>query len=342
MSSLIDRLWYGRGRPLAFLAPLSWLYQYVADRRRRKAWEVRNEALPVPVVVIGNITAGGTGKSPLTAWLVSELREAGWSPVILSRGYGGKSSRYPLLVSADTPASAAGDEPVMLAQETSVSVVVDPQRRRGAVWALEQKLGDILVCDDGLQHYSLPRDVELAVFDGERGVGNGAIIPVGPLREPVARLSTVDFVVVNGGDLTPGEHPDAFDSIEHPQIHAMTLEPSALVNLQTGASRPLEDLRGQPVRAVAGIGNPGRFFDTLRALGGEVSEAPFPDHHRFSAGDLEATPEQWVVMTAKDAVKCRAFAPENAWVLQVRARLSAEFSESVIARIRECSGPMFL
>ena len=342
MSSLIDRLWYGRGRPLAFLAPLSWLYQYVSERRRRRAWDARNEELPVPVVVIGNITAGGTGKSPLTAWLVKELREAGWKPVILSRGYGGKSARYPLLVGADTPASEAGDEPVMLARETSVPVVVAPQRRQGAVWALEQKLGNILVCDDGLQHYRLPRDVELAVFDGERGVGNGAIIPVGPLREPVSRLSTVDFVVVNGGDLAPGDHPDAFDGIEHPQIHAMILEPSALVNLRTGAARPLSDLRGQPVRAVAGIGNPRRFFDSLRALGCEVSEAPFPDHHRFSAGDLEAEPGQWVVMTAKDAVKCRSFAPDNAWVLQVRARLSPEFSESVISRIRECSGPLFL
>ncbi len=342
MSSLIDRLWYGQGRPLAFLAPLSWLYQYVSGRRRCKAWEVRNEALPVPVVVIGNITAGGTGKSPLTAWLVRELRAAGWEPVILSRGYGGKSTQYPLLVSAETPASIAGDEPVMLARETSVPVVVDPQRRRGALWALEQKLGNILVCDDGLQHYSLPRDLELAVFDGERGLGNGAIIPVGPLREPVSRLSSVDFVVINGGELAPGDHPDAFDGIEHPQIHAMTLEPSALVNLRTGENRPLEDLRGQSVRAVAGIGNPGRFFESLRALGAEVSEAPYPDHHRFSAGDLDAGPDQWLVMTAKDAVKCRSFAPDNAWVLQVRARLSPEFSESVISSIRECSGPLFL
>lgn len=342
MSSLIDRLWYGRGRPLAFLAPLSWLYQYVSERRRRQAWEVRNEALPVPVVVIGNITAGGTGKSPLTAWLVNELRQAGWAPVILSRGYGGKSAQYPLLVTAETPASVAGDEPVMLAQQTSLPVVVDPQRRRGAVWALEQKLGNILVCDDGLQHYNLPRDVELAVFDGERGVGNGAIIPVGPLREPVSRLSTVDFVVINGGGLAPGEHPEAFNGIEHPQIHAMLLEPSALVNLRTGVSRPLSDLRGQRVRAVAGIGNPQRFFDSLRALGGEVSEAPFPDHHKFSAADLDGEPGQWVVMTAKDAVKCRSFAPDDAWVLQVRARMSPEFSESVISRIRECSGPLFL
>ncbi len=341
MSSLIDRLWYGRGRPLAFLAPLSWLYRVVSERRRRKAWEVRDEALPVPVVVVGNITAGGTGKSPLTAWLVTELRNAGWKPVILSRGYGGKSSQYPLRVDGATPASVAGDEPVMLAQETSVPVVVDPQRKRGALWALKQKLGDILVCDDGLQHYGLPRDVELAVFDGERGVGNGAIIPVGPLRESVSRLSTVDFVVVNGGSLVPGDHPDTFDGIEHPQIHAMTLEPSALVNLRTGDARPVSDLRGQRVRAVAGIGNPRRFFDSLRELGADVSETPFPDHHRFSAGDLEAGPGQWVVMTAKDAVKCRSFAPDNAWVLQVRARLSPEFSGLVISRIRECSGPMF-
>ncbi len=337
MSSLIDRLWYGKSRPLWPLAPLSWLFQAVAASRRRKAWEARNEALPVPVVVVGNITAGGTGKSPLTAWLVAELLSAGWRPVIISRGYGGKSPQYPALVSADSDPSEMGDEPVMLAQATGVPVVVDPIRRRGALWALDQELGDILVCDDGLQHYALPRDVELAVFDGARGAGNGAVIPVGPLREPVSRLSSVDFVVVNGGEFEAGQHLDAFNDIEHPEIHTMALEPSTLVNLKTGRARPITDLQGQAVRAVAGIGNPGRFFDTLRNLGATVTEAPFPDHHSFKASDLTADAGQWVVMTAKDAVKCRSFAPDNAWVFSVQASLSDEFSRSVISRIGQSS-----
>lgn len=334
MSALIDRLWYGRGRPLGFLTPFSWLYQAVSTARRRKAWDVRDDALAAPVVVVGNITAGGTGKSPLTAWLVSELKSAGWRPVILSRGYGGKSPTYPLLVTNDTPARQAGDEPVMLAQTTGVPVVVDPSRRRAADWALAQELGNILVCDDGLQHYQLPRDLELAVFDGVRGTGNGALIPVGPLREPVSRLSSVDFIVVNGGDFEPEVQLDSFDGIEHPDIHTMALEPASLVHLQTGESRPLSDLQGQSVRAVAGIGNPGRFFDTLRGLGARVSEAPFPDHHAFKAEDLAADAGQWLVMTAKDAVKCREFAPENAWVFSVRASLSRQFAESVLSRIQ--------
>lgn len=334
MSSLVDRLWYGKGRPLRFLAPMSWIYQAVAASRRRKAWEVRDEVLPVPVVVVGNITAGGTGKSPLTALLVKEFQAAGWRPVVLSRGYGGKSAEYPMLVDGDSKPSQAGDEPVMLARATGVPVVVDPQRRRGAAWALAQGLGDILICDDGLQHYALPRDLEIAVFDGARGTGNGAIIPVGPLREPVSRLSSVDFVVVNGGDFEGGGHIESFQGIEHPHIYTMALEPSSLINLKTGESRPLRDLEGQEVRAVAGIGNPERFFDTLRDLGAVVDGVPFPDHHDFRAGDLEARQDQWVVMTAKDAVKCQGFAPDNAWVFSVQARLAPEFIASLLARVR--------
>ena len=337
MSSLIDRLWYGKGRPLWFLAPLSWVYQSVSASRRRKAWEAKDELLPVPVVVVGNITAGGTGKSPLTARLVAEFQKAGWRPVVLSRGYGGKSPQYPLLVHADSDPLQAGDEPVMLAQATGTPVVVDPQRRRGAAWALEQGLGDLLICDDGLQHYALPRDLEIAVFDGARGTGNGGVIPVGPLREPVSRLSSVDFVIVNGGDFEGGSHIESFQGIEHPQIYTMSLEPSALTNLKTGESRPLGDLRGQAVRAVAGIGNPDRFFDTLQALGAVVERVPFPDHHGFEPGDLKASSGQWVVMTAKDAVKCRRFAPDNAWVFSVQPRLSPEFMTSVIARLRQSS-----
>ncbi|MBW7470143.1 tetraacyldisaccharide 4'-kinase [Marinobacter sp. M216] len=337
MSSLIDRLWYGTGRPLGFLAPLSWIFQAITASRRRKAWDARDEVLPVPVVVVGNITAGGTGKSPLTARLVAEFRAAGWRPVVLSRGYGGKAAQYPLLVQGDSEPSQAGDEPVMLARATNTPVVVDPQRRRGAAWALEQGLGDILISDDGLQHYALPRDIEIAVFDGVRGTGNGALIPVGPLREPVSRLASVDFVVVNGGDFEEGGHIESFQGIEHPQIFTMALEPSSLTNLKTGESRPLSDLTGRHVRAVAGIGNPERFFDTLRSLGAVVEGTAFPDHHDFRASDLDAESGRWVVITAKDAVKCQGFAKDNVWVFSVQARLDPEFIGAVLSRIRQDS-----
>lgn len=337
--SLIDRLWYGQGKPLAVLAPLAWLYRSVSESRRAKAWQARHEALPVPVVVVGNITAGGTGKSPLSARLVQRMQQEGWNPVILSRGYGGKSDRYPLLVQDRTPASVCGDEPLMLAIATGCPVVVDPDRCRGAHWALQQKLGDVLICDDGLQHYRLPRDIELAVFDARRGIGNGALIPVGPLREPTSRLASVDFVILNGAEFPqPGQQIEAFANIEHPEIHAMTLQPSALVNLNSGETLAPEALKGRAVRAVAGIGNPARFFDTLRALGAQVQEAAFADHHRFRPEDLGSNAGEWLVMTAKDAVKCRGFAPDNAWVLTVDACLSEPFEQRFLQRLGECAG----
>lgn len=328
MASLVDRLWYGKGRPLWPLLPLTWLYRAIAEKRRRQAWQARDEAINVPVVVVGNITAGGTGKSPLTAWLVALLKRKGWQPVILSRGYGGKSPAYPLLVTAQTPAAEAGDEPVMLAEETGCPVVVDPDRRRGALWALSRGLGNILVCDDGLQHYRLPRDIELAVFDGLRGVGNGALIPVGPLREPLDRLNSVDFVITNGGVLA---------ELERESQHTMALEPAELRNLHTAETRPLDALDGKAVCAVAGIGNPARFFDTLTALGARVTGRAFPDHHRFTAADLTRGEDEWLVMTAKDAVKCRELAPENTWVLSVKAALPPAFANAFLARLDECN-----
>lgn len=339
LSSMVERLWYGNKRPLGFLAPLSWLYRSIAEARRRSAWDARDASLPVPVIVVGNITAGGTGKSPLTAWLASELASAGWRPVILSRGYGGNAGKYPLEVGAETSPADAGDEPVMLARSTGCPVVVDPRRRRAADYALENGLGDLLICDDGLQHYRLPRDLELSVFDGQRGIGNGALIPVGPLREPVSRLASVDFVIVNGRDLSK-QALESFAGIDHPAIYSMVLEPAALVHLKTGASRPVGDLNGKRVRAVAGIGNPVRFFDTLRGLGAEVTEAAFPDHHRFRPEDLNAGNDELIVMTAKDAVKCRDFATENAWSLLVEARLPDQFRDAFLARVRQCSEPL--
>lgn len=327
MTALVDRLWYGARRPLWPLYPLAWLYRAIAENRRRRACQDRGERIPVPVVVVGNITAGGTGKSPLTATLTGLLREHGWQPVILSRGYGGKADHYPLLVTPETNAAVAGDEPVMLAAESGCPVVIDPDRKRGALWALDQKLGTVLVCDDGLQHYRLPRDIELAVFDATRGIGNGALIPVGPLREPLERLNSVDFVITNGGHL---------DGIDHEHQFTMALEPSELRNLVSGQILSPDSLQGQRVRAVAGIGNPGRFFDTLRALGAHVRPRALPDHHRFKSEDLESYDGEWLVMTAKDAVKCREIAPDNAWVLGVTASLPGRFSEAFMDSLNHC------
>jgi len=331
MSAWVDRLWYGKGRPLWPLYPLAWLYRLIAEHRRRKAFQALTFPIPVPVVVVGNITAGGTGKSPLTAMLARLLAGEGWQPVILTRGYGGRSDHYPLRVLPRTTATEAGDEPVMLAEQAGCPVVVDPDRRRGALWALDEKLGNVILCDDGLQHYRLPRDVELAVFDGSRGLGNGALIPVGPLREPGSRLDLVDFVITNGGWL---------GDIEHPQQYTMTLAPTAVRDVASGQRIPLDDLKGRSVLAVAGIGNPARFFDTLRALGAQVTERALPDHHRFRARDLQCDAGQWLVMTAKDAVKCRELAPANAWVLEIEARLPDAFSRAFLAAV-EATGQSY-
>ncbi|MCL7945779.1 tetraacyldisaccharide 4'-kinase [Marinobacter sp. ATCH36] len=327
MTTLVNRLWYGGKRPLWPLYPLVWLYRAIAESRRRRAWQARDERIPVPVVVVGNITVGGTGKSPLTAALTGLLKEHGWQPVILSRGYGGKADHYPLLVSRDTGPDLAGDEPVMLAAESACPVVVDPDRKRGALWALDQKLGNILVCDDGLQHYRLPRDIELAVFDASRGIGNGALIPVGPLREPIERLASVDFVITNGGRL---------DDIDHPHQFTMTLAPTELRNLVTGDVVSPDRLRGQSVKAVAGIGNPERFFDTLRGLGAQVRPRALADHHRFTPDDLHSEQGEWLIMTAKDAVKCQKIAPDNTWVLAVKAGLPESFRQAFMASVEHC------
>ncbi len=325
MTAWVDRLWYGKSRPLWPLYPLAWLYRFIAEQRRRGAWQAMKSPIPVPVVVVGNITAGGTGKSPLTAMLARLLADEGWRPVILTRGYGGKSDRYPLQVLSETPAWEAGDEPVMLAEQAGCPVVVDPDRNQAALWALEQGLGNVMLCDDGLQHYRLPRDIELAVFDGQRGLGNGALIPVGPLREGPERLESVDFVITNGGWLS---------NLAHEQQYTMTLVPTAIRHLATGRLMPLDEIRGKPVMAVAGIGNPGRFFDTLRSLGAQVAERALPDHHRFRPEDLQCDAGQWLVMTAKDAVKCRELAPENAWVLEVQAQLPKAFSEAFLSAVK--------
>lgn len=325
MTTLVDRLWYRSARPLWPLWPLAWLYRFIAARRRRQALiTLGGDRLAVPVIVVGNITAGGTGKSPLTAWLVETLRDAGWSPVILTRGYGGKANSYPLLVTSDTGSTAAGDEPVMLAQQCHCPVVVDPQRYRGGQWAIEQALGDVLVCDDGLQHYRLPRDIELAVFDGVRGLGNGAPIPVGPLREPAERLSAVDFVITNGLRPLP---------LAHPAQHCMTLAPAWVRNLHSGETRPADWLAGQRVRAVAGIGNPARFFQTLSDLGASVRSRAFADHHVFRAEELAIEAGELLLITAKDAVKCQDLAPPQTWVLEVRAELPEDFRSALIDRL---------
>lgn len=308
----LDRIWYSPAAP-AVLRPFASLYGRVsADMaQRRKAGAVQ---LPVPVIVVGNITVGGTGKTPFVLWLVERLIGQGWRPGVISRGYGGCAPEYPLRVSATTDPAWSGDEPALIARRIEVPVAVAPDRVAAARMLLDAGEVDILVTDDGLQHYRLGRDVEICVVDGSRGLGNGQLLPAGPLREPPARLREVDLVVVNGG----GWRPEGVPSLD------MQLETAMARPLGGGDARPLSSFAGARVNAVAGIGNPERFFVSLRAAGIDVVPHPFPDHHRYTDIDLAFDAKLPLLMTEKDAVKCAGLAQPHHWYVPAQARIAAE------------------
>jgi tetraacyldisaccharide 4'-kinase len=308
------------------LLPLGLLFRLVVRVRRllhESGWR-QVVRLPVPVVVVGNITVGGTGKTPVVIALARALAARGLRPGIVTRGYGGRDDGIGAVTSGSDPL-AVGDEPLLLAARAGCPVWRGADRVAAATALLAAHPDrDCLISDDGLQHLRLGRDVEIAVVDGARGLGNGLPLPAGPLREPPARLRAVDAVIINGtgaAALPPGL--------------PLTLEGSRLVNLAHGdTTMPLPEWRGRRVRAVAGIGNPRRFFEQLRAAGLEVEEHPFPDHHPFTAGDLAFDAGLPVVMTEKDAVKCARFAREHWWYLPVEARLDAALFDLVADRLR--------
>ncbi|GHC20443.1 tetraacyldisaccharide 4'-kinase [Aidingimonas halophila] len=317
LSARLLDAWYNDAPWLKALRPLAWAYQAVITHRSRAyaAGKKRVWKAPVPVIVVGNITLGGTGKSPLVAWLAQWLAEQGWRPGIVSRGYGSAGKTYPLLVTRDTPVSGCGDEPAMLAAQLDTPLVADPDRPRGARRLLDEGC-DILLADDGLQHLALGRDIELVVVDGKRGFGNGACLPAGPLREPLSRLERVDAVIVNG-QAQLAMVPEPFH---------MTLEPLQWRRLADDRIQPLTPAPfSSPVHAVAGIGHPQRFFATLEALNVPHYAHAFPDHHTFHASDLAFGDRAPVVMTAKDAVKCRDIVGPDCWVLDVVAAPEAAF-----------------
>lgn len=328
VAEAVVRRWYGRPGLLRLLWPLSGLYGLLGglDRCRARPWKA-----PVPVVVVGNVTVGGTGKTPVVAALVAELAARGLRPGIVSRGHGGEHRR-PMAVTADSDPALAGDEPVLLAGLCQCPVWVGRDRVAAARSLLAHHDCDVLVADDGLQHHRLGRDVEWVVVDGQRGLGNGHLLPTGPLRESPRRLEAVDAVLINGGHW------------HHPRGHRFRLVPTAWVRLVDGLSLPLpEGPRGR-VHAVAGIGNPDRFFDSLRALGLAPQEHRFADHHAYRAGDLVLS-EPWpVVTTAKDAVKLQrlirsgelADLPaglDQLWYLAVRAELPGPPLEALARRL---------
>ncbi|HXC58958.1 MAG TPA: tetraacyldisaccharide 4'-kinase [Steroidobacteraceae bacterium] len=318
----MESVWY-RERPPAWLLPLAILYG-AAMALRRWSYAVgllRSGAAGIPVIVVGNLTAGGTGKTPLVLWLVAQLQLAGWRVGIVSRGYGAaRRLRTPRVV-ADDDANAVGDEAVLLARraECPVCVCVD---RLAAARQLADLGCQVVVADDGLQHLALRRDAEIVVIDGARMFGNGALLPAGPLREPTKRLAGIDAVVFNGAA--------RFDLPAAGEIRSqMSLRPEQFVHLADGGASAVQDWSGRSVHAVAGIGNPARFFATLRELGLRPVEHAFADHHAFAAEDLAFGDTLPIVMTEKDAVKCGALATDRMWCL----RVTAQFEHDDAARL---------
>ena len=327
----IHRVWYRDGAFGWLLAPLSGVFRLLAALRRYFYRHGIFDSHPagVPVVVIGNITAGGTGKTPTVIWLVQQLKARGFSPGIVSRGYGGSKSGTSMRVDQDSEAAIVGDEPVLLARRAHCPVAVDADRLRAAAMLIEDGV-DVIVTDDGLQHFRLQRDFEICVVDGARGLGNGRLLPWGPLREPSQRLDEVDAVLVNGsGFETAGSL--RFD-----------LAAADAVRLNGSLQRPLVNFANSTVHAVAGIGNPGRFFDQLRASGLQVIEHALPDHAVLTKADLDFGDEFDVFMTEKDAVKLGTALPDKFWYLPVDLYMDTELASSLMhrieSRLRECKG----
>ncbi|EXJ11208.1 MULTISPECIES: tetraacyldisaccharide 4'-kinase [Nitrincola] len=329
MSGVLERAWYKSAKWLVLFRPLSLFYTAMVTRRRAQ-WLSGGRAVyqaPVPVVVVGNISVGGTGKTPVVLALIKLLRAQGYSPGVVSRGYGGRALAYPLRVTPSTPPDQSGDEPLLITSLSNVPLVVDPDRPRGVRALLEHAACDVVISDDGLQHYALGRDIEIAVVDAARGLANGRCLPEGPLREPPERLETVDFVLLNGELSSPAWHK-AHHFILEPR-YAVCLSDAQVLNLADA----LINLQSSQVHAVAGIGNPQRFFNTLKALGLDVIPHVFPDHHAFSAQDFEFGDDYPIIMTEKDAIKCKGFSLQNAWALGVEACFSEQFLKHFLSRL---------
>ena len=327
MRTRIEKMWYGDKGSL-WLAPFSFLYGALMGFRNLlyRIGLRQRFRMKVPVVVVGNLTVGGTGKTPLVAWLSTKLSAVGMRVAIVSRGYGGRA-RGVTRVTVHSRPSEVGDEPLLLARRAQATVFVGRDRVAAAKKAVEDG-ADIVLCDDGLQHLALMRDCEIVVIDGQRGFGNGCRLPRGPLRESPRRLRRVNAVVVNGAISAPGFALPRFVTRTH---FDMNMRPGDARPVSGGASlRALSSFRGTGVHAVAAIGNPQRFFDMLKAAGLTLYEHAMPDHHAFKSGDLNFGDNLPVLMTEKDAVKCVAFADERCWYVPVTAEFSETASRELI------------
>lgn len=313
MRTWIEQQWQRTGWAHSWLIPLSWLFTGLSALRRylyRKG-VLSSQALPVPVIVVGNLSVGGVGKTPLVLWLAQQLLLAGYRPGIISRGYGGKQTGR---VCPESDPRLLGDEPVLLARRSQCPVWVHPRRVEAGLALLHAEPAcNVLICDDGLQHYALRRDIELCVMRRPEGIGNGRRLPAGPLREDLHRSRTVDAIIETG------QLPAVFPAV--PTYH-MQLQTAAFQALDQTRTATAAMLAGLPLLAVAGIGHPERFFDTLTALGLIFETRVFADHHAYRTEDFAGLTEKTILMTEKDAVKCRQLGLSNAWYLPVEATIT--------------------
>ena len=320
----LENIWYNDGLGKYLLIPLTPLFCFIAFVRRWQHTRQQSSKTTVPVIVVGNITVGGTGKTPLVIKITNLLKEAGYSPGIISRGYKGTAEEWPQRVIPSTPAHLVGDEPVLMASRTHVPVVVGADRNMDIRCLLNHHQCDIIISDDGLQHYKMPRSLEIIVIDGSRRFGNGWCLPAGPLRERVSRIKDGNLCVVNGSSETK----------IHKNEYLMQLQGDTLINLSSASQMQLTELKGQKVYAVTGIGNPDRFYSTLQNAGLDIIPHSFSDHHLFQKDDLIFEHDYPVIITEKDAVKCRKFQTSNCWYLPVNASLNADFDHSLLQSIK--------
>ena len=324
----MDRIWYGGSPCRWLLAPLGVCYRMIAGLRRLTyRWGIRPvPVLPAPVIVVGNITVGGTGKTPLVIWLAEALRQRGFSVGIVSRGYGGRAGTWPQAVHRDSDPALVGDEPVLLARATNCAVSVGPDRVKAARALLAREQVDVLLADDGLQHHALGRIMEIVVVDGERGLGNGMCLPAGPLREGRGRLARASAVVVNGGDWGRNEGVGG--------MFRATASACDARQITGSAHKPLESFRGMSVHALAAIGHPERFFRMLAVAGLRVNPHPLPDHASIDAADLRFDDAGPVLVTEKDAVKCERIAHDDVWCVPIELSFEQEASAAFMALVQ--------
>lgn len=333
LQGFFERRWYGRPGLLLLLVPLEWLFYFLTQARKRKLQKTADKA-PVPLVVVGNISVGGTGKTPAIIELVRFLQAQGLKPGVISRGYGRALEEGTRFVSPQSTADEVGDEPLLIYRATGCPLAVSAQRTSAIRDLLANYPCDLILSDDGLQHYSMARDLEIVMVDGLRMLGNRHLLPVGPLRETPARLNQARWILLN----QPHRTQSAFLQ-RYPHALEVKIIPTGLRQIKTGQILPLETLHTlDNIVALAGIGNPQKFFNSVRALLPRASALKntieFPDHHQFSAEDLADLHQHTLIMTEKDAVKCAALAGDNAYSLLIKLDIPEKFYVDFLSSIR--------